>query len=182
MTLTSTIPTPRLHLDMDGVVADWRAYVAQVIGYDLTDARAHYPDSDWDLIRSHDRIFRDLPKTGQADQLVNEARLWRDRLGYDLLFLTAIPRDNEFPWTFWDKFTWAQRYYPDIPVWFGPYSRDKQLRSGVDQILVDDRTDNCQSWRERGGIAILVETPSEVEPAIRELESLRAEREAQKNR
>lgn len=166
---------------MDGVVADWRAYVSRVIGYDLSDARAHYPDSDWAKIKDHDRIFRDLPKTQGADDLIAELRLWRDHWGYELVFLTAIPRDNEFPWTFWDKFTWAQRYYPDIPVWFGPYSGDKQLRSQPGHILIDDRSDNCQSWQQRGGLAIWVQEPSRVEPAIRELEALRAEREAQKN-
>lgn len=169
----------RLHLDMDGVVADWRAYVAKVIGYDLPDPRAHYPDEDWQKIKSHTRIFRDLPKTPLADELVSVARQFRDHWGYELVFLTAIPHNNDFPWTFHDKFTWAKKHYPDIPVWFGPYSRDKQLRSRPGYILVDDRRDNCEAWQARGGTAVLVREPSNLTEAIRELRQLK-EREAQK--
>jgi hypothetical protein len=59
-------------------------------------------------------------------------------------------------WAFWDKILWAQERYPDIPVHFGPYSEDKQKHCVPGDILVDDRPDNCQSWRDAGGIAVRV--------------------------
>jgi hypothetical protein len=75
------------------------------------------------------------------------------------------------PWTFWDKFTWTQKYYPDIPVWFGPYSQDKHLRVRVaGDILVDDRLDNTTEWREAGGIAVRV--TKDYQAALDELASL----------
>jgi hypothetical protein len=92
-----------------------------------------------------------------ADQLVTIARKYRDTLGWELIFLTAIPHGNDMPWSFWDKFTWAQQHYPDIPVWFGPYSQDKHLRVRTPgDILVDDRLDNCSAWTGAGGLAFKV--------------------------
>ena len=144
-------------LDMDGVVADWVAGAASIIGRRLDDPHTRYPDVDWQLLRSQDRLFRDLPKMQSADRLVDIARGYRDNLGWELVFLTAIPHNNDMPWSFWDKFTWAQQHYPDIPVWFGPYSQDKHLRvRAPGDILVDDRLDNCESWNRAGGLAFKV--------------------------
>jgi 5'(3')-deoxyribonucleotidase len=92
-----------------------------------------------------------------ADRLVDIARQYRDNLGWELVFLTAIPHNNDMPWTFWDKVEWTRQYYPDIPVWFGPYSEDKHLRVRVaGDILVDDRLDNCTAWTGAGGLAFKV--------------------------
>jgi len=144
-------------LDMDGVVADWVAGAASIIGRRLDDPHTRYPDVDWALLRSQDRLFRDLPKMQSADRLVDIARGYRDNLGWELVFLTAIPHNNDMPWSFWDKFTWTQKYYPDIPVWFGPYSQDKHLRvRAPGDILVDDRLDNCSAWTSAGGLAFKV--------------------------
>ena len=146
-----------LYLDMDGVVADWRANAVRVIGYDCFDPAQRYSDVDWALLRSDPHIFLNLPLMDQAIRLVDLARKFRDDLGWQLLFLTAIPHNNDVPWTFHDKMVWANKYFPDIPVHFGPYSEDKykHLRLPLD-ILVDDRYDNCEQWRAAGGIAVKV--------------------------
>ena len=145
-----------IYLDMDGVVADWVSEVEKVIGYRLTDPSVKYPDVDWQKIRGHIRVFRDMPKMPQADEMVELARRFRDELGYQLLFLTAIPHYNDVHWAFWDKITWAQNRYPDIPVHFGPYSEDKQKHCIPGDILVDDRLDNCTQWQAAGGVAVRV--------------------------
>lgn len=145
-----------IYLDMDGVVADWTEGVAQFIGYRLDDPLIKYPDVDWQKIRSNMRLFRDLPKMAQADQMVDLARKFRDDLGFELIFLTAIPHYNDVHWAFWDKMLWAQERYPDIPVHFGPYSEDKKKHCIAGDILVDDRIDNCSSWTEAGGISVRV--------------------------
>jgi PAS domain-containing protein len=145
-----------IYLDMDGVVADWNAGVGDFIGYRLDDPTAMYSPSDWEKIRNNQRIFRQLPKMPQADDMVNLARQFRDEAGYELLFLTAIPHYNDVHWAFWDKVLWAQERYPDIPVHFGPYSEDKQNHCKSSDILVDDRIDNCQQWESVGGITVRV--------------------------
>jgi 5'(3')-deoxyribonucleotidase len=116
------------------------------------------------------RLFRHLPKMPQADEMVNLARKIRDDLGYELIFLTAIPHYNDVHWAFWDKMLWAQERYPDIPVHFGPYSEDKKKHCIAGDILVDDRPDNCQSWKEAGGVAIRV--TKDYQAALDELEDL----------
>ena len=147
----------KLYLDMDGVVADWRSNARRVLGSDSTDPRQRYSSEDWDRLRGLGRIFRDLPLMAGAEELVSVARWFRDDLGWELLFLTAIPHNNDVPWVFHDKIAWAHRYFPDIPVHFGPYSEDKWRHCSPGDILVDDRLDNCQQWRAAGGVAVKVD-------------------------
>lgn len=158
----------RIHLDMDGVVADWNQGVAEIIGYALDDPRAHYPQEDWQKLKQHEHLYRNLPLLPHAEDMANLARRFRDELGWSLVFLTAIPHYNDMHWSFWDKCLWAQEHFPDIPVHFGPYSVDKQVHCKPGDILVDDRTDNCQRWRGAGGTAILVD-PQHYVAALRDL-------------
>lgn len=170
--------TKTLYLDMDGVVADWARGASDFLGYTLPDPNARYPDEDWQKIRSDGRLFRTLPRVPLADQLVDLARQFRDQLGWNLAFLTAVPHGNDIPWAFMDKVLWAQEQFPDIPVFFGPYSRDKQQHCRPGDILIDDRRDNCESWRAQGGIAIWVNPSAELQRAILELAELKRECEA----
>lgn len=155
---------------MDGVVADWVAGAAKIIGYELSDPKAYYPPEDWVRIRDNMRMFRDLPKMKHADEMVELARKFRDELGYDLMFLTAIPHYNDIHWAFWDKMMWAQERYPDIPVHFGPYSQDKQKHCQPGDILVDDRPDNCENWIRVGGVAVKVDL--DYAPALAAVQAL----------
>jgi hypothetical protein len=70
-----------------------------------------------------------------------------------LAFLTAIPDNNSVPYAIYDKVTWADTHFPGIPVFFGPYSSDKQVHCRFNDILIDDRKSNCEEWRSAGGIA-----------------------------
>jgi PAS domain-containing protein len=142
---------------MDGVVADWNRGVARIIGYMADDAKVKYPDSDWRKIRSHTRLYRDLPLMPQAEEMANLARRFRDELSWELVFLTAVPHKNDLHYAFYDKVIWGQRNFPDIPVHFGPYSRDKHVHCRPGDILIDDRSDNCEQWREAGGVAVQVD-------------------------
>lgn len=160
-----------LYLDMDGVVADWVAGAAAIVGYRLDDPKQFYPEHDWIKIRDHARMFRDLPKMPHADEMVRIARRFRDELDWELLFLTAIPHYNDVHWAFWDKMMWTTDYYPDIPVHFGPYSQDKEKHATPGDVLVDDRPDNCSQWRDKQGTAIEVKYGS-YNSALMELNSL----------
>jgi len=141
-----------LYLDMDGVVADFDAYANAVLS--VRSENGVWQSETWRKLREHQRIYRDLPKTTEADDLVKfccdlcTSRNWR------LIFLTAVPKGNDFFWAFQDKLDWVRKYYPDIPVHFGPYSVDKQLHCLPGDILVDDRLSNIQEWTAAGGNAI----------------------------
>ena len=143
-----------LYLDMDGVVADFDKYAMGVTG---SNKKTHmWPDSIWKkLVQGHQRMYRDLEKMPQADDLVRMCTNLCASRGWNILFLTAIPKDNDMPWAFADKMEWAKKYYPNIPVHFGPYSHDKWHHCKHGDILIDDRESNIDEWNTAGGVGIL---------------------------
>jgi len=141
-----------LYLDMDGVVADFDEYAHRTIG--VPPSKGIYPDHIWQQLATNPRIYRDLIKTPYSDQLVEECKILSSKKNYHLYFLTAVPKGNDVKWAFYDKVIWAQKYYPDIPVMFGPYSKDKWHHCQPGDILIDDRQSNISEWRTAGGIAI----------------------------
>jgi hypothetical protein len=150
-----------LYLDMDGVVADWDRAATEYLKTEFpvdvaSKPEGRWPKHLWEELRKCDRFFRDIPKMTRADEMVALARRFRDELGYKLIFLTAIPRGNDCHWAFYDKVLWVQARYPEIAVHFGPYSEDKHVHCEPDDILVDDRYDNCESWKAAGGITVRV--------------------------
>jgi 5'(3')-deoxyribonucleotidase len=142
-----------LYLDMDGVVADFDEYAESILG-SLPGHNGIYPDEEWNKIAANPRLYRDLKKTSYADRLVDECRDLAATKSYALIFLTAVPKGNDVKWSFYDKVVWAQNYFPDIPVHFGPFSKDKWQHCQPGDILIDDRPSNIHEWRVAGGIAI----------------------------
>jgi 5'(3')-deoxyribonucleotidase len=141
-----------LYLDMDGVVADFDEYAARTLG--VPPSEGIYPDEVWYKLASNARLYRDLKKTSYADQLVAECEDFALTKGYNIYFLTAVPKGNDVKWSFYDKVLWAQQYFPGIAVMFGPYSKDKWQHCNAGDILIDDRQSNIDEWRAAGGIAI----------------------------
>ena len=144
---------PTLYLDMDGVVADWETAIADILGYKLIEGD-RWPDQDWRKIIQFQRVYRDIPLLPWAHDFVNQACDIARQANYTVKFLTAVPRRNDFAYAFEDKVHWANNHFPTIPVWFGPYSQDKQKRAAPGQILVDDRMTNINEWIAQNGIGI----------------------------
>ena len=142
-----------IYLDMDGVVADFDEYAARTLG--VPPANGIYPNEVWYNLASNARLYRDLKKTPYADELVDYCKKLCREKQYRLLFLTAVPKGNDVPWAFYDKVIWAQIWFADIPVIFGPFSKDKHVHCKPGDILIDDRTSNIQEWNTAGGIGIL---------------------------
>jgi 5'(3')-deoxyribonucleotidase len=92
-----------------------------------------------------------------AHRLVSEVQTLAKDNGMDVKFLSAIPRQNDVPWAFWDKIKWIEARWPKIPVWFGPHSNEKCQHCRPGDILIDDRPSNIEEWRAAGGKAILHE-------------------------
>lgn len=148
--------TNTFYLDMDGVVADWETAAAEFFGRPIRLKGATNSVTEWDSIKTQHRFYRTLPLMPRVDELVALARQYRDQLGWQLLFLTAVPRNDDMPWAFYDKVLWAQQHFADIPVHFGPHSWHKQQHCGAGDILVDDRLSNCEQWSAAGGICFRV--------------------------
>jgi 5'(3')-deoxyribonucleotidase len=141
-----------LFLDMDGVVADFDAYAEMLLGKRTPGEK--WPHEDWQKLREQKRMYRDLPKTPEADELVAYCRKFAEERSLNLFFLTAVPKGNDMHWAFYDKVHWVQEYYPDIPVMFGPFSHDKHIHCTPNDILIDDRTSNINEWNAAGGNGI----------------------------
>ena len=141
-----------IYLDMDDVVADWMATASQMINRNWNYGE-RIPDSDWKQLQQDQRFYRNLPKRQDADKLVQWCRDYKERTGCGLFFLTAVPHDYTMPYAAQDKVWWAGEHYPDIPVFFGPFSHDKWRHCRAGDILIDDRTSNCSEWRSAGGLA-----------------------------
>lgn len=145
--------TRTLYLDMDGVVADFDRYAASTLGKN-NNGKELWSQADWDILKTNPRLYRDLPKTPEADELYKFCMDFTIIHKWDIFFLTAIPHDNDMPWAFYDKVIWANKHFPGIPVLFGPYSRDKYIRCKTGDVLIDDRTSNCVEWSAAGGVSI----------------------------
>jgi 5'(3')-deoxyribonucleotidase len=144
-----------IYLDMDGVVSDFDGYAEPIVGF-RTPGGVRYDQEGWALISANQRLYSELPEMPEAHRLVKEVcQLARDK-GMDVGFLTAIPRQNDVPWVFHDKINWINARWPGIPVFFGPYSSDKQVHcKSPNDVLIDDRPSNIEEWRAAGGKAIL---------------------------
>ena len=158
-----------IYLDMDGVVADWQTRVREILGHELPEGE-RWADEDWRGLLRFQRLYSELPLMRDARYLVRQCQDLAEEHDYELKFLTAVPRRNDFPWAFEDKVHWANYHFPGIPVWFGPFSDDKQVRSAPGQILIDDRESNIQQWRARGGYGILYR-PDLTKAVLQDLEN-----------
>lgn len=158
-----------IYLDMDGVVADFNAYAQKVLR--KQEVHHKWPAEEWAKLRDNPHLYRDLEKTPYADRLVDACRKLRDQKGYQLLFLTAVPNKNDMHWAFYDKVMWAQKYFPDIPVHFGPFSKDKHFHAEEGDILIDDRASNIREWIATGQRAVF---HRDIESTLQELASATA--------
>lgn len=140
-----------IYLDMDDVVADWFGYAREYLNEPLFKDGDMLPDTTWQKLKNDQRMYSKLPVKEGAYELVEWCRNYRDNNNAGLFFLSAIPKGNDMPWAPQDKVFWAQEYFPDIPVFLGPYSYDKWVRCSPGDILIDDRTSNCEDWNRAGG-------------------------------
>lgn len=141
-----------IYLDMDDVVADWMSSAKAIVNRNWNYGE-RIPDSDWAKVKARQRFYRDLPIKPGATELVAWCQDYQDRTDFGLFFLTALPHDYSMPWASQDKVWWAHDHFPGIPVFFGPFSHDKWRHCKAGDILIDDRTSNCEEWRGAGGLA-----------------------------
>ncbi len=142
-----------IYLDMDDVVADWMPAARAIVNRNWNYGE-RIPDSDWNKVKAKERFYRHLSLKEGAEDLVNWCRIYHAKTKCGLFFLTALPHDNSMPWAAQDKVWWANENFPGIPVFFGPYSYDKWRHcKSPEDILIDDRTSNCEEWIRAGGRA-----------------------------
>ncbi len=146
-----------IYLDMDDVVADWMGYARAYLKEPTWQEGKMLPEHKWRSLKDDQRMYSKLSLKEGAVDLVNWCKEYvKKNPNVGLFFLTAVPHNNDMPWSFHDKVEWAQKHFPGIPVFFGPYSHDKWVRcESPDDILIDDRRSNNDEWRRQGGRAFL---------------------------
>jgi hypothetical protein len=155
-----------IYLDMDDVVADWIAHAQEFLGlrWDVI-AGERIPQDEWDKLKEDYRFYSKLPLKPGAQELVDYCRSYVARTpGTQLAFLTALPHDYSGQYASWDKCWWANKHFPGIPVFFGPFSYDKYRHCKKGDILIDDRHSNCSEWRAAGGISHIYTTWENCKP------------------
>jgi 5'(3')-deoxyribonucleotidase len=156
-----------IYIDMDDVVADWAGYARELLKKpDLgITGEPLIKTEDWPIVVQQQRMYRDLKVKDGAKSLIAWLTWYKTaNPDTELFFLTAVPHGNDMPYSFMDKVTWAQKHFPNIPVFFGPYSHEKYIRCTPGDILIDDRTSNCVEWRREGGLAHEYRTWEECKP------------------
>ena len=141
-----------IYLDMDDVVADWMGYARAYLKRNWNEGEM-LPDTEWRRLKDDQRMYSKLPIKEGAYELVDWVTQYATKNDCGLYFLSAIPHGNDMPWSITDKVHWANRYFPNIPVFLGPYSHDKWVRCQPGDILIDDRRSNCDEWTRAQGRA-----------------------------
>jgi hypothetical protein len=138
----------RIHLDMDGVLADFDKFVLDNMGRTFPHMAGPGDDQAmWDFLQSIPNLYYKLPETSYALELFQHCK----RITPNVRILTAIPRRTSMPTAEEDKRQWIYDYIcMEVPVAIGPYSRDKWKHAIPGDILIDDRPDNIQAWGEKG--------------------------------
>jgi hypothetical protein len=73
------------------------------------------------------------------------------------------------PFAAYDKVLWATERFERIPVLFGPFSHDKWRHCQPGDILIDDRTSNCEEWTRAGGQAHIYRTWEGCQPWLQQI-------------
>lgn len=164
-----------IYLDMDDVVADWMGFAREYLKRPTWQQGQILPDQEWRRLKDEQRMYAKLKLKAGAQELVDWCTKYVNENGGSVFFLTAVPHNNDVPWAFSDKVFWAQKYFPHIPVFFGPYSHEKHVRCQPGDILIDDRRSNCEEWQRAGGIAHIYRNWEECKPWLEQIIATKAE-------
>jgi len=148
-----------IYLDMDDVVADWHSAAQDFLKLRWNKDNERIPQGDWNRIKQLSHFYRHLPLKPGAQELVEFcSHAVTSGLADGLFFLTALPHDYSMPDAASDKVWWAHDHFPDVTVYIGPFSHDKWRHCKPGDILIDDRTSNCEEWVRAGGHAHIYRT------------------------
>lgn len=141
-----------IYIDMDGVVADFDKLVSTLLGRKIGWGVADITSEEWESISKIDNLYYKLDLIPESTMMVALCKSFSTR--FDVSFLTALPRQSTMISARRDKIDWANKYFPGIPVNFGPYSADKQKWCTPGDILIDDKPENVEQWTKKSGVAV----------------------------
>lgn len=147
--------TPKVFVDMDGVLADFTTAFGNFIGQKIK-SYIRITGSEWGkLQREWPTFWMDL------DYMPHALDLWRVTSKYNASLLTAIP--PSWPSAAVGKRIWAKRmlpkfgYHPQqdfIACLRHEKQRYAQQPDETPNVLIDDHRPNIDEWTAAGGVAI----------------------------
>lgn len=142
-----------IHLDMDGVLADFSGYWRWLTGRDCESyARGEF----WKEAIQYPNIYWELKPMKDSRYLADNITKMVSGKDIQIEILTALPSMVNFPLAEKHKEAWVRKHFSK--KWkfkTGPFAVDKQKHAKPGDILIDDKIRNIDQWEAAGGIGIL---------------------------
>ena len=149
-----------IYCDMDGVLVDFDQGYKDLTGMTIKEADAQGRTAFWEPIAKAGAGFwirlKWMPDGQQLWDYINQ---------YNPILLSAPSKEESYKI---GKQVWVKRNLPGAKLILRPASQKQQF-SGENQILIDDRVDNIEQWKSKGGIGILHTSASDTIKQLKEL-------------
>ena len=134
----------KIYCDMDGVLVDFDKGYLKLTGHKLT-GEHRSDDHFWDPINDAGYDF-----WNDLEWMSDGKRLWKYIEKHKPEILSAPSRQNESRVA---KHDWINRELPGVHLILRSAKHKKDFATPT-SILIDDRIENIQGWRDAGGIGI----------------------------
>ena len=149
-----------IYCDMDGVLVDFDKGYKDLTGISTKEADAQGKEAFWNPIaKSGVKFWVTLKWMPDGQQL------WDYISPYNPILLSAPSKEESSKI---GKRIWVKRNLPNAKLILRPASQKQQF-SGENKILIDDRVDNIEQWKSKGGIGILHTSASDTIKQLKEL-------------
>jgi hypothetical protein len=136
---------PQLYLDCDGVLADFDAGAAAILGMPPKDFQErHGAGRFWAKLAKAPDFYGTLPLMPGAMILFDAVRHLHP------VILTGLPRGN---WAAAQKVRWAARHFPGTKI-LTVMAVDKRNHCQAGDVLVDDQLKHAHLWEGAGGVFV----------------------------
>lgn len=135
-----------IYCDMDGVLVDFDKGYKDLTGMTTKEADAKGPKFFWEpLSKVGEKYWSDL------EWMPDGKQLWNHIKKYNPSLLSAPSREKSSKT---GKQKWVNSNLPGVELILRPASQ-KQKLSGDNKILIDDKKENIEQWKSKGGIGLL---------------------------
>lgn len=136
---------PRLFLDCDGVLADFDAGAAKLLGMRPAEFEAKHGRREfWRRVAKTSNFYGSLPEMPDARVLFDAVRHLKPTI------LTGLPLGN---WAAPQKIEWAAEHFPGVPI-VTCMVRDKHKHMKPGDVLVDDRENHRAAYEAAGVVFV----------------------------
>jgi hypothetical protein len=150
-----------IYCDMDGVLVDFEEGYEKLTGINIRGRHVKGDEKFWEPIKQAGAAFwirlKWMPDGKQLWDYINK---------YNPILLSAPSKEES---SRVGKRVWVKRNLPGIKLILRPASQKQQF-SGENKILIDDREDNIEQWRNKGGIGILHTSAADTIEQLEKLE------------